>query len=66
MPRTALQFPSLERWRTMSEREQDALLDRMEALRRRTSIRLRLRVGLDWSAAAAAASALVYLTLIAR
>jgi hypothetical protein len=50
----------------MSEREQDALLDRMEALRRRTSIRLRLRVGLDWSAAAAAASALVYLTLIAR
>ncbi|HWE16593.1 MAG TPA: hypothetical protein VG758_05330 [Hyphomicrobiaceae bacterium] len=54
MPPAAPPFPAFEDWKRMSEREQDALLDRLEAKRRRRPMALRLAIGLGCIAAAAA------------
>jgi hypothetical protein len=35
-------FPAFDDWKRMSEREQDALLDRLEARKRRLSLTVRL------------------------
>jgi hypothetical protein len=39
MPQTPRTFPPLHRWQNMSEREQDALLDKIETGRRRQYIK---------------------------
>lgn len=41
MEQEAQTFPTLRRWRGMSEREQDAFLDRVEARRRWRNIAVR-------------------------
>jgi hypothetical protein len=46
MARPAPSFPAFEDWKKMSEREQDALLDRLEAARRRSARTTRLLIGL--------------------
>jgi hypothetical protein len=50
-------FPAFEDWKRMSEREQDALLDRLEGTRRRRSFAIRVLIGLGCAAAALAAAA---------
>ncbi len=52
-------FPTLRRWRAMSEREQDALLDRIEAGRRWRTLRFRGAVALLCTLAAATGAALI-------
>jgi hypothetical protein len=47
-------FPAFEDWKRMSEREQDALLDRLETARCRRSVAIRLLVGLGCAAVALA------------
>jgi hypothetical protein len=47
-------FPALDDWQRMSEPEQDALLARMEAARRRNTLGLRCVLGLGAMAIAAA------------
>jgi CHASE3 domain sensor protein len=42
MSRPAPSFPAFEDWKRMSEREQDALLDRLETEKRRGAFRARL------------------------
>ena len=46
------QFPTFEKWQSMTEGEQDALLARMESARRRRSLSLRFLVGLGFAAVA--------------
>jgi hypothetical protein len=65
MTQAAPQFPSLDVWEGMSEPEQDALLDRIEKVRRRKLIWSRLQVGFAWGAAAVCLSGLLYLTVMA-
>jgi len=62
MPPAAPSFPTFDDWRRMSEREQDAWLDRLEQSKRRGRIaaRLLIRIGFA-SAAAAVVAALVLL-----
>jgi len=48
------QFPAIDDWQKMSERDQDALISRMEAARRRASVLRRLMVGTACAAVAAA------------
>ena len=62
MPPAVPPFPGFEEWKRMSEREQDALLDRLEAKKRRGAIS-RLAIGLGCVAAAAAAAGYVILVL---
>jgi orotate phosphoribosyltransferase len=50
MPPAASQFPTFDEWKRMSEREQDALLDRLEAERRRGTIATRVLIGLAFAA----------------
>jgi hypothetical protein len=59
MPPAASQFPTFDEWKSMSEREQDALLDRLEAEKHRGAIATRLLIGL----ACAAASVVLWLAL---
>ncbi len=47
------QFPSIEKWQRMSENEQDALLAKMEKVRRRRSTGFRIVLGLGFAAVAA-------------
>jgi hypothetical protein len=63
MPPAAPPFPAFEDWQRMSEREQDALLDRLEAKRRRGPVALRLALGLGCIAAAAVVAGYVILAL---
>ena len=65
MAQAAPQFPSLDVWEGMSEPEQDALLDRIEKVRRRKLIWSRLQVGFAWGAAAMCLCELLYLAWIA-
>jgi len=53
MPRSAPSFPAFDEWQTMSESEQDALLDRLETSRRRGAFATRLFVGAGLTAAVA-------------
>ena len=55
MPPAASQFPTFDEWKTMSEREQDALLDRMEAHKRRNAVAIRLLIALGCACLAAIA-----------
>jgi orotate phosphoribosyltransferase len=50
MPPAASQFPTFDEWKTMSEREQDALLDRLESEKRRGTMATRLLIGLACAA----------------
>jgi hypothetical protein len=50
MPPAASQFPTFDEWKRMSEREQDALLDRLEAEQRRGTVATRLLIGLACAA----------------
>ena len=52
-------FPTLRRWRRMSEREQDALLDKIAARRRWRAVRTRAAVALLCSVAIAIGIALI-------
>ena len=52
-------FPTLRRWRNMSEREQDALLDKIELRRRCHGIRLHGTVALLFVVAVAIGTALI-------
>jgi hypothetical protein len=45
------QFPSLEAWRKMDERDQDALIDRMEAARHWRRLGMRALLALTCGAA---------------
>jgi hypothetical protein len=56
-PRT---FPTFRTWQRMSEREQDALLDRIESRRRWGLLGSRVLVALACAAAIAAGSALMF------
>jgi hypothetical protein len=49
----APRFPAFEAWQNMSEGEQDSLLARMEAARRRKTLVLRMALALAGAAAAA-------------
>jgi len=62
MPQPAPSFPVFEDWKRMSEREQDALLDRLEDAKRRGARTTRLLVGIGFVSVALAAG-LVLLTL---
>jgi hypothetical protein len=55
MSRPAPSFPTFEDWKRMSEREQDALLDRLEAEKRRGAFRTRLLIVLGCATVALAA-----------
>ena len=59
MPSAASQFPTFDEWKRMSEREQDALLDRLEAEERRGMMAMRLLIVL----ACTAVPALLWLAL---
>jgi hypothetical protein len=52
-------FPTLRRWRGMSESEQDALLDKIESRRRWRVVRLRALAAMLCAAAVAAGTALL-------
>ena len=52
MPPAAPSFPAFEDWKRMSEREQDALLDRLEAEEGRGVTGRRLLIGFGLAAAA--------------
>jgi hypothetical protein len=54
MPRAAPSFPAFDEWQKMSESEQDALLDALEAGQRRGRLAMRLLTGVVGSAAIAA------------
>ena len=62
MSRPAPSFPAFDDWKRMSEREQDALLDRLEVAKRRRSLRARLLIVLG-AVAVALAAGLVFLAL---
>jgi hypothetical protein len=62
MQRSAPSFPAFDEWKRMSEREQDALLDRLETRKRRSVVATRLLIGLGCLLAMLAAG-LVLLTL---
>jgi hypothetical protein len=62
MSRPAPSFPAFEDWKRMSAREQDALLDRLEAAKRRSSLRTRLLMVLGCATVALAAG-FVFLAL---
>jgi hypothetical protein len=60
MPPAAPTFLTFDDWKRMSEREQDAWLDRLDRSRRRGTVTARLLIGFGSAAAAAAvAGALV-------
>ena len=54
MTGSAPSFPAFDEWQKMSESEQDALIDRMEAVRRRQTLKVRILIGLACAAAVAA------------
>lgn len=53
-------FPAFEDWKKMSEREQDALLDRLEAAKRHRSRATRLLIGFGFGCAAVALALLIW------
>jgi len=59
MARPAPPFPAFEDWKKMSEREQDALLDRLEAAKVRSSRTTRLLIGLACAAVALVAGSVL-------
>jgi hypothetical protein len=61
MPPAAPSFPAFDEWKNMSEREQDALLDRLEAQKRRGLLGFRLLVGFSFAAGTAALAAALIL-----
>ena len=54
MPRAAPSFPAFDEWQSMSEGEQDALLDALESKERRGRLAMRLLIGAAGTAAIAA------------
>lgn len=62
MSRPAPSFPAFDDWKRMSEREQDALLDRLEAQKRRGSRMARLLIAVG-TVTVALAAGLVFLVL---
>ena len=63
MSRPAPSFPAFEDWKRMSEREQDALLDRLEATKRRRTRGSRLLMALGCATVALVAG-FVFLALM--
>jgi hypothetical protein len=63
MTQAAPQFPSLDVWEGMSEPEQDALLNRIERVRRTKLLWSRLQAGFAWGAAVVSLCGLLYLAL---
>jgi hypothetical protein len=64
MPPAAPSLPVFEEWQRMSEREQDALLDRLDAHKRQGRIAVRLLSGFGMAAATAVVvAALVLLSV---
>jgi hypothetical protein len=59
MPRPAPAFPAFAEWQKMSESEQDALLDALEAGRRRGRLATGLVIWVGGTAAIAAAGVLL-------
>jgi hypothetical protein len=59
MEQVSRTFPTLRRWRGMSESEQDALLDKIEKRRRSRVIKFRAIVALLCAVAVAIGTALV-------
>ena len=55
MSRPAPSFPAFEDWKRMSEREQDALLDRLETQKRRSNLMARLLIAVGTVTVALAA-----------
>jgi hypothetical protein len=60
------QFPAFERWQRMSENEQDALLAKMEKVRRRRSIWLRIFLALVCATVAVGIGSGLYAALVVR
>jgi hypothetical protein len=54
MPRAAPSFPAFDEWQKMSEGEQDALLEAVEAAQRRGPLLMRLLIALAGVGVAAA------------
>jgi CHASE3 domain sensor protein len=59
-------FPTLRRWRAMSEREQDALLDKIETRRRWRGFATRAAIALVGTAAAVTIIALAAALLLSH
>jgi hypothetical protein len=64
MPGSAPSFPLLEEWQRMSESEQDALIGRMETVRRRTVRNRWIIFTLAFMGVAAGATIGVYALLV--
>jgi hypothetical protein len=56
-------FPPFQQWERMSESEQDALIDRIEAARRRRARAMRICIGLACTMLSAGVMAALYLAL---
>lgn len=56
MPRAAPSFPAFDEWQKMSEMEQDALLEALEAAQRRGPLMTRVLVALGLAGVTAAVS----------
>jgi hypothetical protein len=59
MSRAAPTFPGFDEWQKLSEREQDALLDRFEGTERRSRVMSRLLSVAGWIAAFAVGGVLL-------
>lgn len=59
MPPPAPSFPAFENWQSMSESEQDALIARLEGIRRRHARLRRAAIGVMVAVAAAAVALLL-------
>jgi len=60
MQRPAPSFPAFEDWKRMSQREQDALLDRLETAKRRGLLTTRLLIGVGLVTVALAAGLVLF------
>lgn len=59
MTQPAPSFPAFDEWQSMSEREQDALLDQLETAKRRGSFKRWARIGIGLAFAATLAGILL-------
>jgi hypothetical protein len=66
MEPTSTTFPTLRRWRGMSERDQDALLDKIEKRRRWRTFAIRAAIALVCTVAAIAAIGLAAALILTR
>jgi len=59
-------FPAFDEWQKMSEREQDALITKMEGVRNRSRRNHRVLLGLSCALVTTAVVAALYVVLLAR